>query len=72
MFVFTHVGIYGFYFLPLGWVSTSDSLSIQHARDSIGNYGFIAVVLFVIMHFCVSVGISSVPYFLLGEVFPFK
>lgn len=65
-------GIYGFYFLPLGWLSTSDSSAIQHARDSIGNYGYVAVVLFVIMHFCVSVGISSIPYFLLGEVFPFK
>lgn len=66
------LGIYGFYYFPLGWVSTGDSSSIENAKVLVGNYGHIAVALFLIMQFCVSVGISSIPYFLLAEVFPFK
>lgn len=41
-------------------------------RETVGNWGYFALVMFVIMQFANSVGVSPIPHFLLPEVFPFK
>lgn len=74
-------GIYGWIFLPSGWLSidvgasngtTTTNVALESIHQTVGAYNYFALAMFLIMQFCVSVGVSSVPYFLLSEVFPFK
>lgn len=53
-----------------GTATAHDALA--SIRQTVGIYNYFALAMFLIMQFCVSVGVSSVPYFLLFEVFPFK
>ncbi|XP_055301620.1 facilitated trehalose transporter Tret1-like [Sitodiplosis mosellana] len=67
------LSIYGWIFFPSGWSSngiTSDSLN--SIRETVGNYNYFALVLFVMMQFCISIAVSFVPYIIMSEVFPFK
>lgn len=71
------VGIYGWTFFPRGWssldISSNDAIgTLESIRKSAGIYNYFALAMFLIMQFCVSVGVSSVPYFMMSEVFPFK
>lgn len=68
-------GIYGWGF----GIWSSIEIDVEHStkrlasiQDEVGNFNYFALAMFMIMHFCVSVGISSVPYILLSEIFPFK
>lgn len=76
-------GIYGWVFFPSGWRSTDAGTSsnngteitnnsLESIRNAVGGYSYFALAMFLIMQFCVSIGVSSVPYQLLFEVFPFK
>lgn len=76
--------IYGWIFFPKGWLSTSSGIgttsngtetsndTLESIRNAVGAYNYFALAMFLIMQFCVSIGVSSVPYMLLFEVFPFK
>ncbi|XP_055307332.1 facilitated trehalose transporter Tret1-2 homolog [Sitodiplosis mosellana] len=72
------LSIYGWYFFSPGWSSidvgtTGNSThSLESIRETVGNYNYFALAMFLIMQFCVSVGVSSVPYIMMSEVFPFK
>lgn len=71
------LGIYGWLYFPRGWtsvdISTNDGMkNLESIRETVGAYNYFALAMFLIMQFCVSVGVSSIPYFLLSEVFPFK
>lgn len=72
------LGIYGWIFFPRGWTSldigSSNSIdgNLESIRKTVGGYNYFALAMFLIMQFCVSVGVSSVPYFMMSEVFPFK
>lgn len=46
--------------------------SSEMIRKAAGAYNYFALAMFLIMQFCVSIGVSSVPYMLFFEVFPFK
>ncbi|XP_031639275.1 facilitated trehalose transporter Tret1-like [Contarinia nasturtii] len=67
------LSIYGWVFFPRGWTSvgTNDS-DLESIRESVGVYNYFALAMFLIMQFCISIGVSSIPYFLQGEIFPFK
>lgn len=42
------------------------------AHVSVGYYSYLVLALILIMQFAVNIGISIVPFMLIGEVFPFK
>lgn len=72
------IGIYGWVFFPRGWTSldigsgNSTDSNLESIRETVGVYNYFALAMFLIMQFCVSVGVSSIPYFMMSEVFPFK
>lgn len=77
----TRIGVYGFVLLPLGWNSVSDDAasttivlteSLEQIRHVVGDWNYFALAMFVIMQFSVALGVSSVPYILMSEVFPFR
>lgn len=77
MFYFFPIGIYGFVFFPPNWTSfrnPSDSSipNFDLIREVVGNYGYIAVVLLLIMQFGANVGLSALPHLIQAEVFSFK
>lgn len=77
MFYMRFTGCYGFALLPLGWSSAHDSSTnvstdSEYIRSIVGDWNYFALAMFIIMQFCVAIGVSSVPYFLMGEVFPFR
>lgn len=66
-------GIYGWIFFPSGW--SSDGLTIESQnwiRETVGGYNYFALIMFLIMQFCISIGVSCVPYIVMSEIFPFK
>lgn len=66
-------GIYGWIYFPSGWSSTVDDANrLESIRQTVGAVNYFALAMFLIMHFCVSVGISSIPYIMMYEIFPFK
>lgn len=69
--------VYGYVFFPAGWSSIENTASEattknESIRDIVGNWNYFALAMFLLMQFFLSVGVSSVPYFLMTEVFPFK
>lgn len=65
-------GIYGWIFFPPGWTSVNSTNSWESMRETVGDYNYFALAMFLIMHFCVSVGVSWIPYVMMFELFPFK
>lgn len=74
-------GIYGFAYFPPGWSSfevernataTTPTETPIHIEQFVGNASYIAIVLFLIMQFCTSIGVSSVPNIMMSEIFPLK
>lgn len=63
--------IYGFAFFPADWTSY-DTGKHHIIKDVVGNWNYFALSMFLFMQFFLSVGVSSVPYFLVYELFPFK
>lgn len=71
-------GVYGFMELPVGKSSfqydaanqTTNALDIT--EDSSDQHRYFAMMIFMLMQFCVTMGVSSIPNIMLGEVFPFK
>ncbi|XP_055306844.1 facilitated trehalose transporter Tret1-like, partial [Sitodiplosis mosellana] len=67
------LSIYGWIFFPAGWSSIGLAAeSLESIRYSVGHYNYFALVMFLIMQFCISVGVSSIPFIMMCEVFPFK
>lgn len=69
--------MYGWFFFPSGWSSIDTDIknathNVEVMRETVGNFSYFAIVMFMLMQFCVSVGVSSVPYILISEIFPFK
>lgn len=73
------LGAFGFSFLPSG-VTSFNTISISNemstnvtiSHESIGNYNYLPLALLLIMQFFVTIGITTIPFMLTGEVFPFK
>lgn len=72
-------GIYGFIFFPSNWSSfnyISNNITVNsdilQTTESIEIYSYCALAMFLIMQFCISFGVTSMPNILMGEVFPFK
>lgn len=70
-------GVYGLKFFPSGWTSLNEDnqlaeRTLEHSKHIPAEWSYLVVAMFVVMQFCVSNGVSSVPYFMLFEVFPFK
>lgn len=64
---------------PSGWSSfkttSSNETSLNSTmvlRESMGNYNYVALALLLIMQFFVTIGITTIPFMLTGEVYPFK
>lgn len=77
MYFVLSIGVYGFVLLPLGWNSAHDITTIftndsEYIRNIVGDWNYFALAMLMIMQFCVAIGVSSVPYLLMGEVFPFR
>lgn len=73
------LGAFGFSFLPSGvtsfkTISTTNEMStnVTISHESIGNYNYLPLALLLIMQFFVTIGITTIPFMLTGEVFPFK
>lgn len=75
------LGIYGFILLPAGWNSALAGTAttaaafandLEQIRHSVGDWNYFALAMFVVMQFSVAIGVSSVPYFLMSEVFSFR
>lgn len=61
-------GTYAYNFIPHEWSSFD-----KHEPISVeGNVNYIPMILFFTLSFFTSVGIASIPWMLLSEVFPFK
>lgn len=71
------LGIYGFVFLPSGWTSFIEGDSkgrqkIEHIKQVVGNYSYLALAMISIMNFTTRFAIGSMPSIFASEVFPFK
>lgn len=70
------LGIYGFIFLPFGWTSfrksPNESDKFEYIRGVVGDYGYVALALLLIMQFATKIGVSGLPHIFVSEVFPFK
>lgn len=71
------VGIYGFVLLPPGWTSFRNhpyesSDKFDYIRGVVGDYGYVALALMLIMQFATKIGVSGLPHIFVSEVFPFK
>lgn len=77
-FLLLFAGIYGFVFFPPGWTSfqsqsnPTGSNGFEIIREKVGNYGYLALVLVLVMQFCTKMGAAGATLLLVGEVFPFK
>lgn len=70
-------GIYGFILLPSGWTSFrkypfESSDKFDYIRGVVGDYGYIALALMLVMQFATKIGVSGLPHIFVSEVFPFK
>lgn len=61
-------GIYGFVNLPAGLRSLGGTEPVP----PIGNDHYFPLIVFIIFAFVTNLGIWSIPWMLLSEVFPFK
>lgn len=76
-FIYIYIGIYGFVFLPSGWTSFIEGDSngrdkIEHIKQLVGNYSYLALAMIFIMNFTTRFAIGSMPSIFASEVFPFK
>lgn len=66
-------GIYGFKYLPPGVISFEAETPSDGTFDNIpAHYSYFPMIMFLILQFCTSIGVSSVPNMLISEMFPFK
>lgn len=70
-------GVYGFILLPFGWTSFNTSTNATNnnfdtIKESVGDYGYIAFVLFLVLQFAHKIGVHALARAVMGEVFPFK
>lgn len=67
-------GIFGFVFLPPGWTSFENKTPerYEYIQSVVGNYGYLALGLMLLMQFGARFGIFGLPQTYLGEVFPLK
>lgn len=70
--ILTTAGIYGFAYFPSGWSSFEVGRNAIPIKNFVGNASYIAITLFLIMQFCTSIGVSSVPNMMMSEIFPLK
>lgn len=57
-------GIYGYNFFPSGWSSFekySNVTNSEYMQEIVGNWNYFALAMFLIMQFCISLGVSSIP-----------
>ncbi|XP_031639278.1 facilitated trehalose transporter Tret1-like [Contarinia nasturtii] len=67
------LSIYGWILFPAGWTSVGmTSSSLKLIQETVGTYNYFALAMFLLMQFCISVGVSSIPFIIMCEVFPFK
>lgn len=66
--IFCFKGVFGFVNLPSGW--TSFNRQPDEVTEIVPSY--FPLAMFVLMGFGTTVGVSSVPWMLLSELFPFK
>lgn len=67
------LGAHGFMSFPSQKTSFQDFPIDQISNASDGNVdNYAALLLFIFMQFFVTMGVSSIPNIMLGEVFPFK
>lgn len=60
--------VYGFIYLPVGWSSFE-----KHGKmEVIAVKNYIPMFVFILLSFATSLGVASLPWMLLSEVFPFK
>lgn len=59
---------YGFIHLPAGW----SSFDKHPAMTEIGTKNYIPLITFILLNFFTNIGVLSLPWMLLSEVFPFK
>lgn len=70
LYNFLHVaGVYAYQYLPPGTSSFNEETVANAESTEISYY---PMALFLIMQFCTSIGVSSVPNMLISEMFPFK
>lgn len=74
---FLFSGIYGFILLPPGWMSFKTAMNdenkkVEYVHQLVGNYGWIAFALILIMQFSAKIGPQGQPNMFVGEVFPYK
>lgn len=60
--------IYGFIHLPYEW----SSFKKHESMGSVGSNNYIPLFVIIAMTFANGLGVVSVPWMLLSEVFPFK
>lgn len=70
-------GVYGFIVLPSSWTSFKEHPeeplpNMEHIRQIVGNCGYFALALVLLMQFSSRIGLSGIGYVFVGEVFPFK
>lgn len=74
-----NLGVFGFSLFPSGWTSF-DTISLASNastnstvfRESIGKHNYVALALLLIMQFFVTIGVTTIPFMLTAEVYPFK
>lgn len=75
---FSLAGVYGFMVFPSGKSSfqvdnaNQTVNAVEDVQDISAQHSYCAMVVFMLMQFCVAIGVSSIPNIMLGEVFPFK
>ncbi|XP_031634375.1 facilitated trehalose transporter Tret1-like [Contarinia nasturtii] len=71
------LGIYGYVFCPPGWSSFQDNpeeapIKYNYIRSVVGDYGYLALALILVMQFATKIGVSGLPHIYVSEVFPLK
>lgn len=71
------LGVYGFVFFPLGWISfqkdpNDTPMDPEHIRKMVGNNGYLALILILIMKFFGRIGLNGILNLYIGEIFPYK
>lgn len=62
-------GVYAYQYLPPG-TSSFNEQTVENVNST--EISYYPMALFLIMQFCTSIGVSSVPNMLISEMFPFK
>lgn len=63
--------------MPPGWTSFRDlpyesANKFDYIRGVVGDYGYLALALILIMQFSTKIGVAGLPHIFVSEVFPFK